>query len=159
MQNLKTKHAAHSVKPGYPRLFHKTCSTFCWAPGSDKKCTRRSKMCYVVVYGCDSTCRINNSERLQRVSVALQCRQATNYAHQKQDENMNKLVEDALTRLSLTETSNMKVPRPQESVTQQESGKSWDENRIARMLLVTSRIHWHLRKCSLWAIFDDEGKQ
>jgi hypothetical protein len=36
---------------------------------------------------------------------------------------MNKQEEDALTRLSSTDTSNMKLPRPQGSVTQHKSGK------------------------------------
>ena len=40
MENHKTKHAARFVKPGYPSLFHKTCNTFCWLPGSNKMCTR-----------------------------------------------------------------------------------------------------------------------
>lgn len=70
----------------------------------------------------------NSSERFAKeaglqLSAALQWWQA-NYA-QNQDENVNKLVEDALTRLS-SETSYIKVPTPQGSVSQRESGKICD---------------------------------
>ena len=71
----------------------------------------------------------NSSERFAKeaglqLSAALQWWQA-NYA-QNQDDNVNKLVEDALTRLSSTETSHMKAPTPQASVSQREFGKSCD---------------------------------
>jgi hypothetical protein len=108
MENHKTKHAGRFVKPGDLNLFHKTYCTFCWAPGSNKTCTRRSKMFYFFDYECGSTC----FDAGLQLSAPLQWWQS-NYAHQNQYENVtNLLVEGALTRSSSTDTLHMNVPTP-----------------------------------------------